>query len=39
MRTIEELIQEGYRVKEKCIQEGYVGYLISGEEYEAWLMY
>lgn len=39
MKTIEKLIQEGYEVKEKCLQKGYVGHFISGEEYENWLMY
>lgn len=39
MKTIEELIQEGYSVKEKCTKKGYVGYFVSGEEYETWLMY
>lgn len=39
MKTIAELIQEGYEIKERCIQKGYVGHFISGEEYETWLMY
>lgn len=39
MKTIEELIEEGYEVKKKCTKNGYAGEYISGEAYEQWLVY
>lgn len=39
MKTIDELIEEGYVAKKQCIKDGYGGKYISGESYERWLMF
>lgn len=38
MKTIEDLINDGYKVKTKCLKKAFAGECISGEEYEQWLM-
>ena len=39
MKTIEELIKEGYEIKRNCTKNGYAGSYISGESYQHWLAY
>lgn len=39
MKTIEELIKEGYEIKKRCLKDGYAGKYISGEDYERWLVF
>lgn len=39
MKTLEEIIREGYVIKKQCTRDGYVGKVISGADYEHWLMF
>lgn len=39
MRTIEELIEEGYEVKDRCLVGDGITLYITGEEYATWLAY
>lgn len=39
MKTIDELIEEGFEIKRECIKSGYAGPYISGEKYQYWLVY
>lgn len=37
MKTIDDLIEEGLKIKQTCQQNGYAGTYISGEKYQYWL--
>lgn len=39
MKTIDELIKEGYEIKKSSMKNGYVGKYISSEKYQHWLEY
>ena len=39
MKTITELINEGYEIKKNCTKSGSIGEYIYSEKYQNWLVY